>query len=1143
MIKLSKASLARIIAAALFTAMPLQQGHAAPGNLPAAPLFLSTIVEPNVFFTLDDSGSMDFGPMVRTDTGLSTLQGMPAVDGQWRAYYTPTFTHLYKEAWGIYTLPPSNGTDSAWDNGWVARNHLSNPNYYNPNLTYRPWPGTNADGTPMYVDADPTAALEHPDFPSGEKVDLTINHSYTEGAKSTTTFWIPTYHVWSDSDSDGVVEYTDAHKEIKILAGTAEMQNFANWFQYYRSRMNVTKAVIGDTINNTDAARMGGRMINTGQLDDVATMSDVANKRDLLSKLYAFVTPAQGTPLRGALKDTGDYFMISNGTGPILPAADGGECQQNFNILMTDGFWNGNTPNIGNADADGAAGDTIFDGDKVQSNDGGNYADGESNTLADVAMRNYETDLRPDLADKVPTQATVDEAEHQHLVNFSVGFGVTGTLPASADPLANGFAWPIPVADTSTTIDDLWHAAYNGRGKFLSAQNPLQLRSALSAAITDISERTGTAAAVAVNSARLSTESVVYLAQFNSNRWQGNLLAFPIIDLDTGELAATPKWDAASNLNGRDFSANPRKVFTYNNLPTVRDGVPFQWANLSLDMQTDLKTNAIGGIDPDATGQARLEYLRGDRSNEGTGLFFRERLSLLGDIVNSGPVFVGEPALSWPDYAPFPNNSAGQVPYSDFKNGTAKNRQKMVYVGANDGMLHGFDDSDGKEVFAYVPGLFASSNIGEGLHYLTEPNYVHRFYVDETPTLSDVYISSGSSVEWHTVLIGAVRSGARGLFALNVTDPALYANETNADKIGLWEFSSADDIDLGYTFSRPFIGLANNGKWVAIFGNGYNDLGSGEASLYIVDIEAGADGTWAPGDYWKITTGIGSMTDRNGLATPALADIDGNGTVDRVYAGDLKGNMWAFDLGSTNASQWGVAYTSGSTPVPLFTAPTGQQITAKPVLAKHPTQPDSSSPSNAPNIMVYFGTGQYLVDADKTSVGTQSFFGVWDTGDDGLTQADLIEQTFDATFAVKVLTRNPVDYSVDHGWWFDFEESGERSVTAPIARGDTVFFNTFVPVDDPCSVGGFGFKYAVDMATGGSPLEPTFDSNGDGVINEYDTVSNGADTSTLVAVKQEGFLPEPVFIEDLAFTAETATKVKKLKDVPAGRFSWQELIQ
>jgi type IV pilus assembly protein PilY1 len=192
--------------------------------------------------------------------------------------------------------------------------------------------------------------------------------------------------------------------------------------------------------------------------------------------------------------------------------------------------------------------------------------------------------------------------------------------------------------------------------------------------------------------------------------------------------------------------------------------------------------------------------------------------------------------------------------------------------------------------------------------------------------------------------------------------------------------------------------------------------------------------------------------------------------------------------------------------------------------------------------MVYFGSGQFLVDADKATSTTQSFYGVWDTGDQALDSTDLIEQTFDTNFSGRVLTRNPVDYSLDHGWYFDLDISGERAVTSPIARADTVFFNTFIPQSDPCGSGGYGYKFAVDMVTGGSPLEPAIDSNNDGVIDDNDYQNSGGSQSTLAAVSQDGYLPEPTFIEDLAFTADQASKVKALKDIPSGRFSWLELL-
>jgi len=1129
-----------LLSATLLTVMPVYQADAAPGTLPSTPLFLSTLVEPNVYFTLDDSGSMDWGPVVRADSGLGSTSGLPVVDGRLRAYYTPTFNHVYTPSDGYYVLPPSNGSSADWDAAWVARNHLVNTNYYNPKVTYQPWPGTAADGSPLFVDADPKKALERPELPAGEWVDLTVNHSFSEGGITVNNFWIPTYHVWIDSDGDGVVEVSDANTRVEIAPGTAEMQNFANWFQYYRSRTHVAKNVVGNAINSTDASRMGMSWFNAGHTQNSASMNDAGNKRTLQQSLYGFQNGANGTPTRQALKDAGDYFMNSS-NGPILSAALGGECQQNYNVLITDGYWNGSSPSVGNTDANGGSTDTAFDGDASQSNDGRNYADDDSNTLADVAMRNYETDLRPDLDDRVPGQPTVDEAEHQHLVTYTVGYGINGTLdPATSNPLDDGFEWPTPSANSNTTVDDLWHAAYNGRGQYLSAHSPMELQAAVANAVTDISRRTGTTAAVAVNSAQLTTEAVVYRAQFNSNRWQGNLMAFPFIDTNTGELAPTPKWDAAGKLNSRNFVINPRKVITYDDSPSTKDGVPFRWDDISNAMKADLRTNAQGGSDAEAVGRARLDYLRGDRSHEGSGYFFRERLSLLGDIVNSGPVFVGEPNLAWPDYAPFP---VGAAAYSQFKNSAARTRKSMVYVGANDGMLHGFDAETGVEEFAYVPGLFNSSAIGDGLHYLTEPNYVHRFYVDQSPALSDVYVSGGTSTGWHTVLIGGLRSGGRGLFALDVTNPAMFANEDNADKVVMWEFSNADDNDLGYTFSRPFIGLANNGKWVAIFGNGYNDLGSGEASLFIVDIEAGVDGNWTTGDYWKITTEAGDSSNRNGLTTPAIADVDGDGTVDRVYAGDLQGNMWVFDLSANNPNFWDVAYSSGSTPVPLFTAPAGQAITGKPVVARHPTVPISTSPDNSPNLMVFFGTGQYLVESDKTSTGVQSYYGVWDEGSKGLTRANLVEQTFDNSFPGKVLTRNPINYANDFGWYFDLAETGERAVTASIARADRVFFNSFIPEDDPCSVGGYGYKYAVDMETGGSPLEATYDTNEDGEINELDTIGNGVSLGVLVAIRQDGYLPQPVFIEDQAITGEESTKIKGLRNIPVGRFAWQELIQ
>ena len=1227
-----------IATSAIFSMSTIQSAYAKPGLLVNSPLFLSAVVDPNVFFTLDDSGSMDWGPMQQdtTEGGTTLLPvsgGLPTIDGRTRAYYTPTFTNLYRLYHCYFVLPPfTNGAIPEWDKSWVVRTHVGNRNYYNPNVKYAPWPGIDGNGDRLYEDAEVDGALEHPDNPGGEDVDLETTYTYTEpddpgnnncdnppNPNATAPLYIPTYYTWDDNNGDGVIDArdigdgddlleTDDLTTAEILAAERkitdpdELENFANWFQYHRSRMNSTKYIIGSTINNTQTTRMGIRWFNDGHAKDLLPMSNDpangidgdANKLDLLNELYEFVTQRRGTPARTALEKTGRYFDRDDNNAddpnaePILPFDEGGECQQNFNILMSDGFWNSSTnPSVGNADRNVSTGPTgqeqginpndpppitakYFDGDASESVDGGNYEDGSSNTLADVAMHYYEHDLADSIDNKVRPQEGIDLATHQHMVTYTIAFGLDGTLDTTMDPAAPGFpGWPVPVRNTNTTVDDMWHAAYNGRGLYLSAQDPQQLADSLDAALSDIAKRTATAAAVSINSAKLTTESIVYLANFNTNGWQGDLRAFKIKtdaqgNLDpTGELEALPVWSAADELNSR---TSARNMMTYNGT----DGVELAWGNLTLAQQADLRTNPSGGTDDVATGQARLDYVKSNElvNNNATysGYNFRQRQSLLADLVNSGPVYVGQPALNWPDKAPFPTDVGER--YSDFKNGPAKDRTPVVYAGSNGGFMHGFDASSddtayGQEKMAYAANFLFSSNTNEGLHYLSDPTYAHRYYNDLTPSVSDVYDGN----DWQTVLVSGVRGGGRGIFALDVTDPDLLDDPaSNAANVVMWEFTNADDPDMGFSYSRPQIGLSNEpNTWVAIFGNGYNATGDGRAKLFIVKIHKSAGGNWIYGtdyktiDAWTVAAdgnnnpaddvdGDGDNDDRNGLGTPALADIDGNGTIDRAYAGDLNGKMWAFDLSGDFAS-WDLDYGR-----PLFTTNGNEAITAQPTLSRHPTV--STDGTNDPNLMVFFGSGQFLVEGDKITNNTQHFYGVWDNGAEagGLDETRLQRQTYENGYVdvfgnpVRVLTRTPVDYltpapSGKRGWFFDLPDSRERSITRPVVRGDVVFFNTYVPDTDPCEPQGYGYRMAVDIINGGSPDDVTFDVNNDGVINDDDRARNGGLTSTVVGLQQEGFLPEPVFIEDIAYTADTPSKVAKLKKIPKGRFSWQELIQ
>lgn len=1149
---------------AIFSLPTMQTAQAAPGTLAPAPLFLSNIVEPNVFLTYDNSGSMSWVPMIAADLGFGFNSGRPVMGN------TPAGTKYTKEYYNRETgwssknnaIPP----ESSYPDAWVLRNHNGNKNYYNPSNTYVPWAGTDTLGNPLYPPASATAARRHP-YPGHAQYGTTTNLLTAKTFATAGDLYLPTYHIWNDVEGDDVIEPGDVHTTVTIGAADAELQNFANWFVYYRTRELAAKAAIGRVIFNADATRTGLALLHQRSASDrivvgVESMTDADKKRTLLQRFYS-ERSANGTPLRTTLVEVGNYFMKTGSGAPILDAGNGGECQQNFNILMTDGFWNGSNPSVGNADKDTTAnGDTIFDGHSAfpptaaESNDGGNYADNHTNTLADVAMHYYENDLRA-LTDNVPTQLGVDEADHQHLVNYTIAFGVKGDLdplstdPNLSDPLSKKDFWPKPSDDDPSTIDDLWHAAYNSRGAFLSAGNPAQLESALSQAISDIAERTATAAAVSINSAKLTQDAVVYLSEFNTNGWTGDLIAKQIIDLNTGELETGERWKAADELEARNFDASPlsRVVLTHNGT----DGVSFEWGNLTTAQKNDLKTNPATGIDSDAIAQDRLLYLRGKRDFSTRN--FRVRNKRLGDIVNSAPVYVGKPALNWPDTFPFPDTSPNR--YTDFKNGSDASRMGMVYAGANDGMVHGFEASNGRERLAYISGNLFSTAANTGLHYLTDPGYIHRYYNDLTPTVSDIYadLNDGSGKTWRTILIGGQRGGGRGIYALNVTDPTLFSNNAGeAQKVAVWEFSSTDDPDMGFTYSKPQIGMTNDGSWVAIFGNGYNDNpgGDGKAKLFILKIEKGTDGNWdlAGGDYIKISTGIGDATNRNGLATPALADLDGNGTIDRVYAGDLRGNMWAFDLSGSIDTDWKIPNNKQ-----LFTTLGGLPITAQPTLSKHPSVVDIPVPqsgANEPNIMVFFGSGQYLVNGDKTTTNDEHFYGVWDRGDDELVSGNLVEQFWLSGFTnidtgnpTRVLTSNNVDYATvaKYGWHFSLPDSGERSITKPVVRGNVVFFNTFVPEDDACKAGGYGYRMAVDLATGGPPQQTTIDVNGDGVIDDKDDAGDGNIIETVTGIKQEGYLPEPVFIEDIAYTADTPSKVVKLKEIATGRFSWQELLK
>lgn len=691
----------------------------------------------------------------------------------------------------------------------------------------------------------------------------------------------------------------------------------------------------------------------------------------------------------------------------------------------------------------------------------------------------------------------------------------TGTPPApnsGASRWNDGTALPLihtrtftPGPSTAANVlkDPLWYAAkwggfedsngnntpdlqsewdVNGDGdpdNYFLVTNALKLKDQLSAAFDEIIRRTGSASSASVNTGSISSDTRVYQAKFNSDKWSGQLLSYPVNTTD-GTLM-TAEWDAAVKLAAQ--TPTSRVIITKN--ADNGNAVPFRWASIGATHQGQLQPS-------DTRGSARLDYLRGDTSQETTnGGLFRSRLSPLGDIVSSSPTYVGKPPMGYPD-------GFESASYTAFATANA-NRPKMVYVGANDGMLHGFDagtgGTKGQEKIAFVP-----NSVFPNLIELTKPSYSHRYFVDGTPTVGDVFYSGA----WHTILVGSLNRGGKSVFALDVTNPSTFT-EANAANIFRWEFT---DADLGLTYSRPVIAKLNDNKWYAIFGNGYNNTQgaapvstTGLAALYIVDIETGALKK-------KILTTAGSAATPNGLATPAVVDVDRDLKADYAYAGDLLGNLWKFDLRSTDVTTTSLMYGQ-----PLFIAKDAlgnrQPITERPEVGRGP---------KGVGLQVLVGTGKFLELGDKSPTQTQTFYGIYDKNS-GTTATDVLpsttptlrsvltqqtilaEQTFTFTkpdgttvsYPLRVTSANTV--GSNRGWYLDFLSPsapafrGEMQVSNPVLRNGRVIFTTLIPDPNPCSGGGTSWLMELDAISGSRLIESPFDPNDDGVFSEADMVT------------------------------------------------------
>jgi type IV pilus assembly protein PilY1 len=605
----------------------------------------------------------------------------------------------------------------------------------------------------------------------------------------------------------------------------------------------------------------------------------------------------------------------------------------------------------------------------------------------------------------------------------------------------------------------------------------------------------------------------------------------------TGEVSETPEWSAADWLDATLLSN--RKIATYD--PDTASGIPFQYSSLTGTQQTQLNS------DPTI-----VDFLRGDRllelQNGGT---FRNRFSRLGDIVHSSPVF---------------------------ENG-------VLYTGGNDGMLHAFRSTNGSEIFAYVPNLVFGNltNLADTSYYSN-----HMYYVDLSPVIqTGVELVPGNPV---TLLVGGLGRGGKGYYALDITgidESTSFSLDSDVANRVLWEFGG--DSDLGYTYARPAI-VNSQAGWVVIAGNGYNSE-NGKAVLLILDPVNGQV-------LKKIDTLVGSC---NGLSTPVVIDVNYDDKVDYVYAGDLRGNLWKFDLTEADYNNWAVAYKDGGgNPQPLFQA-LGQPITTKPDVMRHPTKH---------GYLVVFGTGKYLGITDFADTSLNTIYGVWDYGDDsddseylgffnrGSTtnklsnqppEVTLLEQDYvpspetDPNFPFfwtvaingeqlkfRILTNNSPNWetvddadldekpnpgsavnTVHAGWYFDLPLNGERVASDVLVRDGKAIVITFTPIDEPCSIGGNSIVHEMDAASGGRLLTPQFDINADAAIDAADLIEIDIGSGPMLVaptgLQKTGRLHSPAILRmgstEMKYFSSSEGTIKTVREVPArlGVRYWREL--
>ncbi len=1211
------------------------------GTVSPAPLFLTSAVKPNIMMMIDNSGSMGINLKPTATTYDPNTTYPPDTDCSTAATKMPIETKTTKKK--TITVRDNKSLciqylgAAAWD---TKKNRCKEKEVEIEEVTTKP---------AVYTTNVPTDFLGNVINKNGSKV--TGKLCFDSSTSYTVDSGIIPSDVTTNAQRANYLNWYYAEKLSQAQSG---------------SRLTVAKTAAVGLVNSlNDKVRMGlstfGSTVDNntqgGSLLEVIDDLGPTKKTNIINRINS-LSAISWTPLAESLSGIARYYTTKtgvqnnltlhpNGTSttaaansvftnnladntvwdgrPAVPNTErtGGideptfvtppiqySCQKSFALLMTDGLPTQDldiSTHLQDYDGDctGQPAGTCTTNDKkskyvYDSNNSSDYLDDVSQAIRDI-------DLRPDLTKKLD-KVTNKPISINNVTTYTVGFAdptidPTKTedvnnndiLDAGEDKNGNGKIDPNPL---------LKHAAEKGGGKFYYAGSAPQLVASLQNAFNGILKHDASASSVAANATQFQTDAVLFQALFNSGDWSGDIKAYNLTTedtnrngkLDSGEDAnlngvldsggvGTVRWTAANLIP--DY--NTRAIFSYD--PSQGTGINFLWDNLNATQK-----QVLDNVNSAQTSSPVLNFLRGDRSNEGSDTGeFRIRASALGDIINSDPLFVGGQDFG------YTNLPEGKTTYPQHV-ALKKSNPQVLYVGANDGMLHGFNvtygsTNEGKEIFAYVPNAVISQDLAA----LADANYNHSYFVDGGPIFGDAFYGS----TWHTVLIGSMGAGStravadsngslangvggRSVFALDVTHPSSFG----VDNV-LWELSNRQDADLGYSIPQASVVRMANGSWAAIVANGYNST-AGKAILYILDVETGT--------VIKKITADDSAAGGNGLSTPNPVDINDDNIIDYIYAGDLKGNLWKFDVTGTNASLWGVAYSGAApaAPTPMFVALDGngvrQPITSKPAVTKPQGQGQTSGN------MVYFGTGKYFESGDHQDIAQiQTFYGIWDQCDKSVPscngvvsgrgdlqkQAIIFESTAGATLVggstgdrnIRVTTQCEVGYGTTlpvspaaecgtalnqrRGWYMDLvvpsgTAKGERVVSMPIVRDDTVIFVSMIPFTATCEPGGTGWLMELDINGArftGAPL----DLNKDGVIDGKDMYAlDGTPVSASGAQSTVGIIKTPTILqkttggqESKYFSGSDGVKPAddlercKGKDcgstIPGSRRSWRQL--